>query len=447
MARTVRRHGAGDARGAAWEGVVTLVAVCLAACDFAPRVGPDVADAASAAPGADSEADPRPVGPPSAADAGADPVASDGGGSSGSTETADEATAEGWLGACGPDHGPVATMAGTGDDGAPALASSGAEVGVAWVRTGADPGLWFARLAADGSVRLWPEAVAAGPVDPGQAPALAWTGSDFVAAWSAAGAVWALPIGGAPVRLSDEGVEAAAPDLARDASGLAAVWQERGPDGERVRFARLGPDARPLGAVTVAAGAARQPRLAAGGPGFALAWLVPGDHVQAVRLALLDPDGAPVGDPMDLGLGGYAGGPALVADDRGFTLAWHEFLDGDSEVYLRRVGADGAIEPAVRITRGAVRPVSPALVALGRGFALAWQDERTGERQVYAVRLAADGKALGAETALTCAGEASIQPALAPVGDGLAAAWSATEDGDRQVRVGFGGVAAGAGQR
>jgi hypothetical protein len=145
----------------------------------------------------------------------------------------------------------------------------------------------------------------------------------------------------------------------------------------------------------------------AGKPGGYLASysaLTGGDTDLVVRTidALGNP--GPTSTPVNFTTGDAFPGPMVWTGDR-YGMAWPDRRDGDWEIYFNTFAPDGAkLGPDVRVTDQPGFSLSPSLVWAGTSFLLAWQDDNdsplTGSL-IYGRQLALDGTFIGEELQLT----------------------------------------------
>ncbi len=296
-------------------------------------------------------------------------------------------------------------------------------------------------------------------------PSLVWTGERFGLAWQddrdEGPDVYfaALDSTGeklvADTRVSLGGARAGLPSLAWGGDGYGVAWcAEREGEAEE-RFVRTGRNGARVGGETLAAshhGLCRTPSLVRSGDGWALAWTDDRPDEGGVFLARLDDAGTLRGEPARIVVAaGSVGDPKLVATRAGLAAGWHVLADGFYDASIARFDAQGgALESASLVPDGpgpGGTASYPAPARAGDGLAAAWVDTRDGNNEIYFARFGADGTRAGADLRVTDHPGSSLWPSLAAGEGGFGLAWRDERNGEEGIvftRVDGDGSSAGA---
>jgi hypothetical protein len=273
--------------------------------------------------------------------------------------------------------------------------------------------------------------------DAGSQPALAWTGTEYGAAWIddgyGANEIQFVRIDasgnqiGDVVRLTSLGTA-----TAHDIHPLSLVWAGTGygiawadeRDGDReIYFSRLDAMGNPLGAiqqVTSDTFLSSGPSLVWTGTEYAVAWsngwmvIGPFDSGISIYFARIDAAGNKIGFDRVVRHGYLCWRPSLVWTGSEYGVAWYEErVVGDWDIYFGRVDAAGNnIGLSTRVTSEPSDASFPSLVWNGNEYAVAWHDSRHTEREIYFVRIDAAGTKIGSDMRVTSSTETSESPSL-----------------------------------
>jgi hypothetical protein len=112
---------------------------------------------------------------------------------------------------------------------------------------------------------------------------------------------------------------------------------------------------------------------------------------------------------------GFSGRPSVTAAEGGFAVAFEDARNGSSEIYfLLADGSGAAASPVRRITTAPGDSRHPALATDGLGFALAWMDSREGAHDLLLTCLDAAGVRQCGESDVEGDLELAWYPVLAP---------------------------------
>ena len=294
------------------------------------------------------------------------------------------------------DRGGVAIATGAGHQGAPALATDGAQVLVAWEHEeDGRPLLRAARWAPGGRVLDDPPIALPSGGGSQRSPAAIWNGSRYLVAWE----------------------------------------DFRGPESD-IYAARIGPDGSLLDAagiaVSTAAGPQLGPSLACHGAACFVTWADLRDGASFdVYGARVDADGSlrdATGLPVVLAPEAQVA-PSVAWDGARYVIAWQDArVDGiNTDLHATRLDpVSGAVEAPFEVSAATGDQVTPALVA-GAGQVLAvWDDRRGGrdEGDVMAARIDSAGLVLDrAGRVVSAASAPERAPAAAYDGSNYLVVW------------------------
>jgi hypothetical protein len=319
----------------------------------------------------------------------------------------------------------------------PAVAWSGSQYLVVWRddSAGLASDVRAARVAADGSIVDRISIVVTGGLLAHTEPSVAWTGSQWLVAWTQDDVdVHAATVGtdGSVTSLGALAATAVTerrPDVASDGAGALVVWQAGG-NLEAARFDGTG-FAAPF---TVAATAApeEQPTVAAApGGGYLVAW-ESGDP-EDLRAQLVTSGGALSGAAFDLiAAAGPQTTPDAAFDGTDFLVAWN---DG-GDIRGARVSTAGAVLDAggLSIAVSANAQYLPAVACDAASCMVAWHERVAPDDDgVFGQRVDFTLASLGGQITINDRLRNQRVPALAATATGFLAAWQDHVNGPQTI--------------
>ncbi|HEU5055275.1 MAG TPA: hypothetical protein VFU21_02065 [Kofleriaceae bacterium] len=311
----------------------------------------------------------------------------------------------------------------------PAIAWSGSRYLVAWRddRAGSDSDIYVARVESDGVVVDRRGILVSNTTAVLSRPAVAWTGSAWLVAWTRSGrdiAAARVSPTGVVTQLGDVAATAAteiAPAFAADGGSGFLVWQA---DGD-VRGARF--DGAAFGA-PVAIAATGDPESApaiAGrtGGGYLVTWQAGPQGAEDIRAQLVDGAGALSGSAFAVtAAAGRQLAPATAFHGSGFMIAWTQ----GNDIWATTVSPLGEVAAAAEISATPTSEGNAALACDQAACLVSWQDRRdtveltTG---VYGRRVGFDLSLLGEEIEISDPIRNQLAPAVAAAASGFTVVW------------------------
>jgi len=243
-------------------------------------------------------------------------------------------------------------------------------------------------------------------------PDLVWDGSEFVVAWSdkregdGNGFVFAQRIDadgklvGKNVSLTPNGADADAPRLAKGATELGLVFNERADSGRQLAFRTVSVDLATLGTVVVVPdGDAASSAVAWSGDRYVVVWDTLGaEPGPAIRGAAFSRSGEILVPPRDVTMPArFARSEALLPLGDRLLLVWGNYDDGTGAYALFSTMLDQNLDelgPETRVVAGPSDSIDPVMAfSSSSGVAIAFEDRRTGSFQAYATWLVCGGNA------------------------------------------------------
>jgi hypothetical protein len=290
--------------------------------------------------------------------------------------------------------GPVDIAGGQGGYGTPAIVWDGAAYGVLWFSTGS---LYFVRVAADGTPLASPTLISSERDSNGSA--IAWTGSEFVVAWSKQ-----VESGNTEIFLTW-----------LSASGI-----------------KVGNDLR----VTTNAGYSQRPTLACGGNTCQVVWEDSRDARYQIYSAQVVDKAKVGGDVRITDNTSVCALPSLVWQSAtpGYGyLAYTDDRNGKIQTFLTVVSYAGTTSSTVRITTDGNVSSSPSLVWTGTECGIAWYDSRTTSGDIYFARFRGSCSKVGSDVQITSNAATQNLPSLAWTGSEFGVVWQDTRDGGAEI--------------
>jgi hypothetical protein len=309
-----------------------------------------------------------------------------------------------------------------GDSFFSSLAWTGSEYGVVWIELVDQPletGLYFARI--DTSGNRVGDIVQLSDAFPSilNFPSLAWSGSEYAAAWVVEGSISFLrfnasgdPIG-EDVLIANDSSGSEAPDIVWADGGYAAVWADDRDGNGEIYFARIDAAGTQIGSdirLTDDPSDSTFPSLAWTGSEYAAAWIDAREGNEEVFFARMDASGNKLGDDVRVTQDSTDSKCASLAwTGSEFGVLWYELGDALS-VYFTSLSSSGAVAAektqvshAEIAGRNFQREVD--LVWNGSRFGAAWSDfSETGvlfDSEMYFAALDPSGSPSGGKTRVT----------------------------------------------
>ena len=281
-------------------------------------------------------------------------------------------------------------------------------------------------------------------------PVLAWTGSEYGAAWmdyrdgnseiyfnrlSLSGSTL-----GASTRITLDPGLSSYPNLAWTGSefGL-AFGDDRSGSGD-IYFCRIQADGSKVASeqrITYSSQGASGPLLNWTGSDFGLAWLDYRDYRYEIYFAKLTATGSKVSTDIritNVATGGRQA-PAMAWSGSEFGLTWYDSrTTGNYEVYFTRVASAGyEIGDDIRITYAYGNSRLPKIVWTGSSYGVVWEDDREGNAEIYLSILMPDGSTSGPETRITYDSGESESPSIAWSDSQFGISWEDDRDGNYEI--------------
>ncbi|MBW2264212.1 MAG: hypothetical protein JRG91_19780, partial [Deltaproteobacteria bacterium] len=319
-------------------------------------------------------------------------------------------------------------------------------------------------LVDEGVIAAWSDAVTLAAGRGASAPSmrLAWTGTAYAAAWVVSGTPDTIHVAAVDQLGEVVTTETALALTAGDVNGRPALtWT-----GSNLMLAWSTTSSERHVAVvdlsasvvahntTIGTNLGPSPDLSWSGSHAAIAWTMQVDSFMEMHVETLVEDGTHSGWGWRVTSGATTSQPAVDADGSAIALAWVDARSGDPEVHRAVYGHDGspiAMEAALTSTGGVS---SPAISAMHR--IAAWTDDRDGTDRVYTIALDGSWNPIGTDAAVADGAAFTFEAVTDRIGliagadlltlgvDGLAAGAAMALGLDAAAALAWGDLAAGA---
>jgi hypothetical protein len=279
---------------------------------------------------------------------------------------------------------------------------TGSEFGVAWEdRRDGNTDIYFRGLDATGTL-LGSELRVTDHFTFSEEPAIAWTGSQYLLAFTDARD--ASPAGlqiytatvdalgatsGAPARLSEESQSAREVAMVWATSFGGVAWLDERNAEQDIYFAlvddggaRIGSDLRLTNA---SSGQRGDPTVTWLGTSFAVAWFDDEGEGRALYHGGVDTDGTEIGSETEVTTdASMVHEPSIAWSGSLLGVAWYDHKAGNDEVYFTLLSPDGAVVGSeVRVTDDPSASRDPDVCWTGSSFAVFYDDDRSGNTELY----------------------------------------------------------------
>jgi hypothetical protein len=225
-----------------------------------------------------------------------------------------------------------------------------------------------------------------------QAPAVAWTGQNYLMVWEDfRNASFELrkglvdTAGMVPSQYVDQAINEAngnerRPAMTFGAFETAVAWHDDRDGNTEIYFARLDGTGAKIGAetrVTDAAGDSSGAALAWNDNGYGLVWSDARDGTATVYFAGLTDGGAK--RAAEHAVAQSFGPPSIAWDGSNYAMAWQ----GDGVIFGLADPSGALLTTALRIDMSSGVASMPSVAWSGSAYALAWQDDRDGTSAIY----------------------------------------------------------------
>ena len=331
----------------------------------------------------------------------------------------------------------------------PSLVWTGAEYGLAWrdLREGAAE-IYFTRISADGPEEGAELRISAAP-DSSEFPSLAWTGSEYVAAWvdqrDGNREIYFTALrccddvdrdgysecaGDSNDRDRDIGPDVAEACDGEDDDSDGSV--DEGCDSECNAPEEWGDDVR----VTDADGFVSETlSVVWTGSELGAAWRDERDGNGEIYFSRLDTAGNRIGGETRVTSdAGASTLPAVAWTGWGYGVSWTDNRDGDFEIYFARFDDEGAkIGPDTRVTHAGGFSSWSSLVWNGSEYAVVWHDQRHTGSEIFFARIDAAGNKIGPDVRVTTGSGSCVTPHFAWTGSEYGVVWRDDRDGNQEI--------------